>query len=199
MGIYDVDTENGDLFSKQQQDHARQSRDAGRQRVLDLKAKRMTSVTRAKARQFEQPRGTGMTGRTTLPFTDADRDTILMLHGAGTSYSEIGKRIGRSYQKVKTVIEEAKLVSLRAGLNWRELMKDKAVSAVNDALDAKDDLYKRGSLGIQTLKGLGEFEADSGGNLTQIINSIPPDMRDRYLSSDEGVIEATVTEVRSHE
>jgi hypothetical protein len=63
-------------------------------------------------------------------------------------------------------------------------MKILAVKAVRRGLSDTSDNHKAGNLGVSALRGLGEFEqAGNTVNVAAIINSIPPGMRERYLSS----------------
>lgn len=197
MGIYDVNLADGDLFSPQQRDYDRQHQQLGKKFVKDHRSKRMVAVTKAKDRALSQPRGTGMTGKTSLPMTEAERGTILMLHGQGLTASQIADRVCRTAKKVQGVIDEVRVESTKVGLDWKVVMKDDAVVAVTDALRCKDDIYKRGVLGKDVLKGLGHFEGDVALNLDQVINTIPPHMRDRYmeLGDDPNVIDTSVKEI----
>lgn len=171
MGIYDV--AEGDLFSEQQRQYSRTSRG-------------LNAVTRAKDRRLSQPRATGPTGKTSLKMTEAEKQTVCLMVGQGSTPAEIALKLGRALGTIQRTIAFAEAEAKKVGIDWKSVMKDKAVVAVNDALDAKEDLYKRGTLGMQALKGLGELENDGGaGNLTAIFNSVPPDMRDRYLTTDD--------------
>lgn len=186
MGIYDVDIANGDLYSPQQRQHARDHK--GNRGIVH------PTRVRAKDRKFDQPRGTGPTGKTTLRMTEAEKQTVCLMSGQGATPADIALKLGRSIVTIQRTIATAQAEARRVGIDWKSIMKDKAVLAVNDALDHREDLYKRGGLGIQALKGLGELEADQSMNLTAILSSVPPDMRDRYLSTDDA-IEAKVKEI----
>jgi hypothetical protein len=191
--IYSVDLANGDLYSKSQRQYAKETRTTG--------GKHSTEATRLKSRKlFEQPRAQGKTGTTRLPLTEAEKLTIMKLSGEGRTPDEIGVAVKRATSTIVSLLRRTEAEARKVGIDWKEIQKQKAVSAVNDALDHKEDLYKRGTIGISALKGLGEYEKDSVGSITAILGAIPANMRDRYLSSadldmKDDAIPATVTEV----
>lgn len=193
--IYDV--ADGDLFSPQQRDYSRAAQQAGKQRVLDPRSKRMVAVTRAKDRKFDQPRATGVRKKTSLPMTPAEIASVTYFAGQGMTPVEIAVKFGRKVETIKRHLAEAEVEAKKVGINWKEIMRDKAIPAVNDALDCKDDIYKRGVLGKDVLKGLGHFEQDGNLTVNAVIDSIPPAMRARYmeLGDDPNVIETTVKEI----
>ena len=62
--------------------------------------------------------------------------------------------------------------------HYREKLKGKAITAVENGLDCPDDPYKQGNLGVQVLKGLGEFNGDNpkGDSLNILIANMPPSL-----------------------
>src|SRR5262249_40382318 len=70
--------------------------------------------------------------------------------------------------------------------NWKEELKTAAIAAIYDALKCELDAYKRGGIGIQVLKGVGEFSQENAIQVNHFdINNIPPDLLDRYIQSPE--------------
>jgi hypothetical protein len=146
-------------------------------RTLRLKEQRELTFTR---------RGMGKTGISHRAMTDAERISIFMLHSEGYSYEEIGEKVSRSANTVRGIVFKAKKEAIAAGmkLNWREDLKERSIVAVRAGLDHDKDPYKRAGVGIQTLKGLGEFETEGQVHIAQLLNSIPEGQRDRYVSLD---------------
>jgi DNA-binding CsgD family transcriptional regulator len=70
--------------------------------------------------------------------------------------------------------------------NPKQIVQKKAYQAVEAGLDCVDDPYKRGNLGVRVLQGTGEFQPDGGGvNVLTLINTMPPEYRERYLVKAE--------------
>lgn len=67
-------------------------------------------------------------------------------------------------------------------VNYQENLRQKAVVAVEAGLDDPADSYKRGGLGVQVLKGLGDFAPDQGAVGVQfLIETCPPEWRDDFI------------------
>ena len=181
MGEYDVDLANGDLYSPQQKTYAQKTRTGNRSQ---------TAITREKDEQFRKKTlAYGVDRKKRNPVTEAERITVAKLSGEGMSAAEIAVKVSRSMTTVTKILQTSEIAAKEIGLDWKQIQKEKAVLAVNDALDHKVDLYKRGTIGIAALKGLGEYEKDTG-SIQAFIASIPPDMKSRYLDSDEVIAEA---------
>lgn len=131
-------------------------------------------------------RGMGKTGITHRVMTDAERMTICMLRGKGLSYDEIAEKIRRTPSSVRGVIFQAQKAAAAAGLNydWREDLREKSVAALRAGLTHDKEPYKAAGLAVQTLKGLGEFESEGQVHIAQLLNSIPENQRERYVSLD---------------
>ena len=131
-----------------------------------------------------QRRGMGKFGLTRRPMLDAERMTICMLKGKGLTLAEIGEKLRRSPDSVKSVLKQAELAAQKMGLNfdWREDVREKAVYALRAGLTCETDPYKAAGLGVQALKGLGDFEADSNVNIAAMLSAVPDNMRERYIT-----------------
>jgi hypothetical protein len=131
-----------------------------------------------------------MPAKNTTRLTDVQKQTIAVLRTQGLSNSAIAAKMGlhpitvsKSYSEFR---RDAAGVIDDLGNDWRRDMKILAVRAVKRALADESDKYKSGNIGVQALRGIGEFERDGNTvNVAAIISSIPPDMRDRYLSSED--------------
>src|SRR5215831_15925975 len=63
----------------------------------------------------------------------------------------------------------------------RDRLEVKAVKAVESGLDCTENPYRRGSLGVSVLKGLGVFNDDSVHvHMNQLINACPPEWREEF-------------------
>jgi hypothetical protein len=143
--------------------------------------------------------------------TEHERRQIIEKLAAGASPSAIAREynISRQYASM-----------LKSRLNRRELRKDrpaeydlqmtkeslrrKAYPAVSAGLDCPDDPYKRGNLGVQVLKGVGDFQPDNTPNINVLIQNMPPEFRARYLISNDDddpalVIEASASSIVSND
>jgi len=70
---------------------------------------------------------------------------------------------------------------------WRETVKADAETAVTRGLNATDDPYKAGNLGIKTLVGLGALNGDSQVNVNiQALVSNVPDTLAKLLDTPTG-------------
>ncbi len=58
-----------------------------------------------------------------------------------------------------------------------------AARAVHAGLACEEDAYKRGSLGVQVLKGIGVFSDTPTTSIQQIIMATPASMRDAFLDA----------------
>jgi hypothetical protein len=67
---------------------------------------------------------------------------------------------------------------------WRDRMADKAVTAVEDALEHRGDVYKAGNLGATVLKGLGHLAPDNVNQVAILLRDMPPEMK---REMDEGL------------
>src|SRR5678815_5712261 len=93
---------------------------------------------------------------------------------------EFGLHVNTVYRLVKAVkrVEKSGLSS-----DWKAGVKEKAVSAVTQGLDCKDDPYKRGELGNKVLVGLGEFKSGQDVNVGIQVNACPPELLSRLIET----------------
>lgn len=158
-------------------------------RALSLQQRRELTFVR---------RGMGKTGITHRPMTDAEKMTICMLYGQGLTDVEIGEKVSRSANSIRSVLHQVKKFSKTSGckIDWREDLKEKSVQAIRAGLVHPKDPYKAAGIGVQTLKGLGEFESEGQVHIAALLNGIPEGQRDRYVSLDtSNAIDIEGTEV----
>lgn len=129
------------------------------------------------------------------------RTLIIAEHMNGLSFRQIAERLNVSVSTVATVwkeFESTTRASTESVQQFRERITNKAYDAVNDGLDCTDDPYKRASLGVQVLKGVGEFENDTSKvQINNFVQAIPSEWRERYLGiggKDEIELRADVSE-----
>jgi len=129
-------------------------------------------------------RGMGKTGLTRRVITDAEKMTVCMLRGKGLSVEEIGEKLRRTPESIRGILRQAEALARAAGLNfdWREDLREKAVHAIRSGLTHEKDPYKQAGIGVQTLKGLGEFENETSVNIGALMSSIPENARGRYIT-----------------
>ena len=115
---------------------------------------------------------------------------------AGLKEREVAEKWGIGIRAVSRVW--SRFNKTLAKVENQELLKDgkevmhirfrkKPVSAVEDALDCRDNLYKRGDLGEKILVGTGDLR--SGGvvvNNFNIVAQTPAEWRSRYIGIEDG-------------
>jgi hypothetical protein len=72
---------------------------------------------------------------------------------------------------------------------YRNGFKRKSIVAINAALDDRSDNFKRGSLAVNAMKGIGEFNGDQGNYVDVLIATAPPDIRDQFETIARGELE----------
>jgi len=111
-----------------------------------------------------------------------EKQGIISDASMGLSQAKIAEKWGVSRATVARVLKEFKEVCPQAELSkdlshYREKLKGKAITAVENGLDCPDDPYKQGNLGVQVLKGLGEFNGDTPSNpINVLIANMPPSL-----------------------
>jgi hypothetical protein len=139
-----------------------------------------------------------MPAKNTTRLTDIQKQTIAVLRTQGMSNHAIAAKLGVHHITVSKAYSEfrrdAAPVIDDVGKDWRNDLKVLAIKAVKRGLTDESDSFKSGSIGVQALKGLGEFEAGNTVNIQAIINSVPPHMRERYLGTGENGALADATE-----
>jgi len=119
------------------------------------------------------------------------RMAIIADRSAGLSCTAIAEKYGVDKATVSRVCSKFRQEVPKAELsidleNWKQQLREKAIAAIDAALDAAFDPYKRGSIAVQVLKGLGDFAAENAVQVNHFdINNIPPDLLDRYIQSPE--------------
>ena len=109
--------------------------------------------------------------------TESEKRAIVAERAAGMLVRDIAARyridpatVWRTCQKVQQDTNTPALST-----SWRSEARQKAVRSVNRALDDDSDVYKSGNIGVQVLKGLGDFAPDSQQvNVTAMLSSAPP-------------------------
>ncbi len=63
--------------------------------------------------------------------------------------------------------------------DWRSGLREKAVEGIHAGLDCKKDPYKRANIGVNVLKGLGDFAPEQGGNVvvSTLVSNLPIGMQ----------------------
>src|SRR5262249_30396873 len=114
----------------------------------------------------------------------ADRSAGMSCTAIAEKYGVDKATVSRVCKKFRQEVPQAEMsIDLE---NWKQRLREKAIAGIDDALDADFDPYKRGSIAVQVLKGLGDFSAENAVQVNHFdINNIPPDLLDRYIQSPE--------------
>ena len=134
-----------------------------------------------------------MPAKNTTRLTEIQKQTIAVLRTQGMSNHAIAAKLGLHHITVCKAYSEFRREAAQViddiGKDWRNDLKVLAVKAIKRGLTDESDSFKSGSIGVQALRGLGEFEVGNTVNIQAIINSVPPHMRQRYLGTDDGEAE----------
>lgn len=90
----------------------------------------------------------------------------------------------------KEFIQEAsdlKLLTEEEPQKFHSRIRAKAVRAIEAGLDHDQDPYRQGALGVQVMKGIGEFKGDHDSGQIKVnvmINTVPPEWKARYIGAD---------------
>lgn len=131
------------------------------------------------------------------PLTEAEKRSIVLDRVSGLTNSAVAKKYGISralaskhYRDFMREATHAEIVQTPA--EFREILKNKAFTAVQAGLDCETDQYRRATIGIQVLKGIGEFQPDQVLGVGQIIVNLPSEMREAFgLDSDGQLVDIT--------
>ena len=132
--------------------------------------------------------------------SDPQRQAIIVAVSSGRSQTSVAKEFGVHLNTVNRIINTVRNTTKQAGItasgsDWRQSQTQRAVRAVDAGLDATDDPYKRATIGVQALKGLGVYVGDNAGSTTNVfiaqMQNLPADWREKYVRSED-VIDATV-------
>jgi hypothetical protein len=138
--------------------------------------------------------------RSTRFLTDAEKVSIIAMKAKHLSNYKIAKQIGVTPQSVGDFLKRTReLMATSQGIeyDWKQDLESRSVDAITDAFEYDGegvDVYKRGRIGIDVLKGLGIMNPDQTNvNINALINATPPEMRDRYFvtNNEEGNGERT--------
>ena len=135
-----------------------------------------------------------MPNKSLRPLSASEKAAIITLRAENYTVASIARKLNRTPRPIFRFLKIQRDLAAKAGVldvDFRETMKVKAVEAVNDGLDCKDDPYKRGNLGKGVLVGLQVFAPDSQLNINQLISTIPPEWKDRYIISNEQTLSTT--------
>src|SRR5262249_22669217 len=114
----------------------------------------------------------------------ADRSAGMSCTAIAEKYGVDKATVSRVCKKFRQEVPQAEMsIDLE---NWKQQLREKAIAAIDRALDAVFDPYKQGSIAVQVLKGLGDFAPENAVQVNHFdINNIPLELRDRYLSTPE--------------
>ena len=87
--------------------------------------------------------------------------------------------VSKIYGKFRKGAPEAEISRGLAG--YRDRIKEKSVVAIEAGLDDPVNSYKRAGIGVQVMKGIGEFVPDQGPvGIQMIMERCPSEWRQRY-------------------
>lgn len=98
-----------------------------------------------------------------------------------SSVSEIWRKFCTESAKVGTLAAE----SVEDTRKW---LRGKALSAIDNGLSDDRDAYRQAALGVQVMKGIGEFKTEhgEGAKVNIMINNVPDGWKDRYIGNGGG-------------
>ena len=113
--------------------------------------------------------------------TELQRQAIIASVVSGQTQGDVAKQFGihrntvcALCKSVRRLVKRGKPVALKAFVALdRDRMRSKAAVAVEAGLDHEDDPYKRGGLGVQVLKGLGDFAPEQSVNVSAAWVQVP--------------------------
>ena len=114
--------------------------------------------------------------RTARFLTELEKRAICAERAGGVGLKDIADRYGVNPSTVWRVCTETQQATdtPALGASWRADLRARAVPAITAGLDCPDDPYKRAGIGVQVLKGLGDFAPDSQQvNVTAMLASAP--------------------------
>jgi len=112
------------------------------------------------------------------PLSPAILQTIVAEHVIGRTNVDIANRLKINKSAVCRVLRvyreaEPKSVVADPVGDFREDLRREAIKAVRAGLVDDKDSYKRATIGVQTLRGLGEFKDTAVQGISVIMSSIP--------------------------
>lgn len=71
----------------------------------------------------------------------------------------------------------------------RTWLKGKALVAIESGLDCERDPYRRAAVGVNVMKGIGEFKSDhgDGAQINVLVNAVPEEWKQRYITAPRDI------------
>ena len=116
----------------------------------------------------------------------------------GTPIEVIAKNYRLDIKYVERIrLEWMSACKIQESFDYRHDIKVRAIEAVRAGLDDSFDNYKRASIGVRALQGIGEFKPDQVAvNILQTFANVPAEMRHRYISNESEPVEVPASDVR---
>ena len=109
--------------------------------------------------------------------TAAEKTAIIAERMAGVKVADIAKRYKCNEVTVWRICKTMQEASKAVAREWREEQTELAIQAVNAGLVHPEDPYKRATIGVQALKGLGVYAADSANvSVTTLVSNAPAEV-----------------------
>jgi hypothetical protein len=119
------------------------------------------------------------------------RKAIIADRIAGFTNSQVAAKYGvhpmtvskffRRFQKEAPQAEAA-----ISATDWKQRLKVKSINAIEAGLDCQSDPYKRAGVGLQVMKGIGEFAPDTVPEVAVLLTTIPGELRTPFGLNDQG-------------
>lgn len=116
--------------------------------------------------------------------TDGEKAAMLIMRGKHMGLDAIAEVVGRTPRAVKVFLEGVTKLAEASGVEYdfRDDLKLKSLDAVRAGLVDERDNYKRATIGVNVLKGIGVLQPD-GVQINQLIAAVPPEWTERYLAN----------------
>lgn len=121
------------------------------------------------------------------------RRSIIQAKADGMPSKVIALQHGVSINSVNTIWSDFMAENNGDGLaeadeeKFKAGIRKKARRAIISGLDCDRDPYRQAAVGVNVMKGIGDFKTDEGSN-TQVnilINSVPAEWKSRYIKSPD--------------
>jgi hypothetical protein len=117
------------------------------------------------------------------PICGVERDSILADHVAGLSGKAIAAKYGRSPHAISRIITRLRRAPIVAAAvqsvaQRKADLVDHSLDTLQVAIQDHSDVYKAGSLAVQTLKGCGVFQPDNQTTFNTLVASMPQALAD---------------------
>lgn len=124
--------------------------------------------------------------------TEAEKRAIVAAVAVNGSIQDTAQQFGVHRNTVGQLVQEVRdtVVNSEFSGDWRSKHKNEAVTAVTSGLTCEDDPYKRATIGVSVLKGLGEYQGDNQLNVTvsTMIAAVPAEWREEMIGTPEAEI-----------